>query len=68
MTHTNLITSFGWRLVKPLVAPAVVEARPAGDDDSREATFVENLEPEWIQALEAADYSHLESKLKKQPA
>jgi hypothetical protein len=30
--------------------------------DSCEAVFVGNLEPEWLQALEAADYSHLSPK------
>lgn len=52
-----------WRRAE--VSEATVNVAPAsGDEDSRKAAFVEDLDPEWVHALETADYSHL-PKLKK---
>lgn len=67
MTHTHLLTSFTWGKWR---RSDVVRAKVSFDRDhdaSCEAAFVGELEPEWLSALEAADYSHL-PKLKKIPA
>ena len=66
MTHTHLLTSFTWgkrRRGEAVPVKVTVEA-PAGDVDFREAAYVHELDAEWLDALEAADYSHL-PKLKK---
>jgi hypothetical protein len=70
LTHTNLVSSVTWakqfgRSISPWAAP--IEWHPPIEEDSRKALCVEDLDPEWIQALETADYSHL-PKMKKQPA
>jgi hypothetical protein len=54
MTH-SLLTSLAWGMWRR----SEVVAGDSDDKDSREAVYVQDLDPEWIHALETADYSHL---------
>lgn len=65
MTHTHRLTSLTWgKWRKADVAPTTVTVDVKASEDDCVAAYVEELEPEWIHALETADYSHL-PKLKK---
>jgi hypothetical protein len=66
MTHTNLLTSLTWGRWRRADVSVTVE-RESADEDDCVAAYIEELEPEWLHALESADYSHL-PKLKKIPA
>jgi hypothetical protein len=64
MNHTHRFTSLTWGLWRRAdVVPANITFDRAHDEeDDCEAVFVEDLEPEWLEALKAADYSHLRKK------
>jgi hypothetical protein len=66
MTYTSLLTSLTWGKWRrgDVVRAKITFDRAGDEDDSCEAAFVEELGPEWLAALEAADYSDL-PKLKK---
>ncbi len=66
MTHTNLLTTLEWGKGRLRSVGSKAEAYILPEnEDSRQALNVKDLDPEWIHALESADYGHLESKPKK---
>ena len=70
MPIMHLQTGFTWvakRFVNRVGADAEATDAQQPDKDTRKAVKAEDLDPEWVQALANADYSHL-PKLKKQTA
>jgi hypothetical protein len=61
---TNLLTTtFRWR---PFKAPSGGVHARVDERSTRRAVLMKDLDAEWLQALESADYSHLDDKAVKQ--
>ncbi|MCL6682886.1 hypothetical protein [Sphingomonas alba] len=67
LSHTSFLTHLPWKWVQAREISEATVSWETGLEDSCEAVRVEDLDPEWINALASADYSHL-PELKKQPA